>query len=62
MGRGHGSVRMFPPGTEGKDGETKEVLRKYVPNYRMNLIDAGHMEESRTAKTFGKIYNRYWAC
>ena len=37
---------MFPPGTEGKDGETKEVLRKYVPNYRMNLIDAGHMEEA----------------
>ena len=37
---------MFPPGTEGKDGETKEVLRKYVPNYRMNLIDAGHMEDA----------------
>ena len=37
---------MFPPGTEEKDGETKEVLRKYVPNYRMNLIDAGHMEDA----------------
>lgn len=37
---------MFPPGTEGKDKETGEVLRKYVPNYRMNLIDAGHMEEA----------------
>ncbi len=37
---------MFPLGTEGKDGETGEVLRKYVPNYRMNLIDAGHMEEA----------------
>ena len=37
---------MFPPGTEGKDGEIKEVLRKYVPNYRMNLIDAGHMEDA----------------
>lgn len=24
---------MFPPGTEGKDKETGEVLRKYVPNY-----------------------------
>ena len=24
----------------------KRVLRKYVPNYRMNLIDAGHMEEA----------------
>ena len=37
---------MFPPGTEEKAGETKEVLRKYVPNYRMNLIDAGHMEDA----------------
>ena len=37
---------MFPPGTEGRDGEFGEILRKYVPDYKMNLIDAGHMEES----------------
>ena len=56
---------MFPPGTEEKDGETKEVLRKYVPNYRMNLIDAGHMEDAEELQqTYRgrRIYTTgYWA-
>ena len=35
------------------DRKTRDALRKYIPNYRMNLIDAGHMEEAQLKK-FGE--------
>lgn len=34
----------------GEDRKTMDALRKYIPNYRMNLIDAGHMEEAQLKK------------
>ena len=34
----------------GEDRKIMDALRKYIPNYRMNLIDAGHMEEAQLEK------------
>ena len=34
----------------------EEVLRKYIPNYRINLIDAANIEHSI------RIYNRCLGC
>ena len=39
---------MFP---EMQDGEMKDVLHKFVPNYWMNLVDAGEIERVEHFRT-----------
>ena len=47
---------MFRINEELKD---EKILKKYIPNYRINLIDAGNMEH---LEQFIRIYNRCLGC
>lgn len=40
-----GAVDLYGMFADDGDREITDALRKCIPNYRMNLIDAGHMEE-----------------
>ena len=40
-----GAVDLYGMFADDGDREIIDALRKCIPNYRMNLIDAGHMEE-----------------
>ena len=45
-----GAVDLYEMFAGGEDPMIKDALRRYIPNYRMNLIDAGHMEEAQLKK------------
>ena len=45
-----GAVDLYGMFADDGDREIKDALRKCIPNYRMNLIDAGHMEEAYLKK------------
>ena len=45
-----GAEDLYGMFTDDGDREIKDALRKCIPNYRMNLIDAGHMEEAYLKK------------
>ncbi len=45
-----GAVDLYEMFAGGEDPMIKDALRQYIPDYRMNLIDAGHMEEAQLEK------------
>lgn len=45
-----GAVDLYGMFADDGDREITDALRKCIPNYRMNLIDAGHMEEAYLKK------------
>lgn len=45
-----GAEDLYGMFADDGDREIKDALRKCIPNYRMNLIDAGHMEEAYLKK------------
>lgn len=40
-----GAVELYDLFAVGGSAKEQEILRKFIPNYRINLVDAGNMEE-----------------
>ena len=54
-----GAVELYDMFQMNAELRKKTLLKKYVPNYRINIVDAGILDRR---KDFIRIYNRYSGC